>query len=76
MTVSATESVHRTVDRNGNAVFTVKLEEPVFFDTDEVRETAEGLLEQFLGRPIEAGPIQPIRDWSGRVVAYAIWKEK
>jgi len=76
MRVSAIESMQRTVDRNGNAIFTVKLEEPCFFDTDNTRKKAAATLEQSLGKPVNASNFQPIRDWTGRLIAYAIWKER
>jgi hypothetical protein len=76
MKVSATESVHKTVDNNGNTVFTVKLDTPHFLDTVEVREATREMLQQSLGKPVGNGRVQPIRNWTGRVIAYAIWKEK
>jgi hypothetical protein len=66
----------RNVDRNGVAIFTVALPEPCFFDTDNTREKARVLLEQQLGGPVVTSRIQPIRNWTGRLIAYAIWKEK
>jgi 2-phosphoglycerate kinase len=76
MKVSATESVHKTVDKSGNTIFTVKLDAPSFLDTDEVREVTRKLLEDSLEKPVNVSRWQPIRDWTGRVIAYAIWKEK
>jgi hypothetical protein len=76
MKVSATESVQKTVDNTGTTIFTVKLDSPRFLDTDELREATIGMLEQSLGKPVRALRFQPIRDWTGRVVAYAIWKER
>ena len=76
MRVSATESVHTTVDKTGNTIFTVKLDEPHFFDTDEVRDMAVKTLQQNLGKPARPVRMQPIRNWTGRVIAYAIWKER
>jgi len=77
MKVSATETLTRTVDRNGVAIFTVALPEPCFFDTENTREKARLLLEQNLGNPVgKQSHIQPIRNWTGRLIAYAIWKER
>ena len=78
MKVSATETTTRLVDKNGVTIFTVKLDEPCFFDTDNTREKARAALEQTLGSPVGKGSrIQPIREtWTGRLIAYAIWKEK
>ena len=38
-------------------------------------ETVE-MLQASMGKPVRASRIQPIRNWTGRVIAYAIWKEK
>lgn len=76
MKVSATETIHKTVDRNGTLIFTVKLDEPCFFDTDNTRKKAEAIIERDLGAPVTVSRIQPIRDRAGRLIAYAIWKEK
>jgi hypothetical protein len=77
MKVSATEPVRRTVDtKNGNTIFTARLAEPRFFDTDDTRSIAVGMVEQSLGKPVRASNVRPIRDWTGRVIAYAVWKEK
>ena len=77
MKVSATESVRRTVDnRNGNTIFTARLAEPRFFNTEDAQRIAVGMVEQSLGKPVRASRFQPIRDWTGRIIAYAVWKEK
>jgi hypothetical protein len=77
MQVSATESTTKVVDKNGVVIFTVKLPEPCIFDTDNTREKARALLEESLGKPVGDGShMQPIRNWTGRLIAYAIWKEK
>ena len=66
----------RTTNKDGNTIFTVKLDAPRFLDTDETRKTAEGMLQSLLGEPVHRTKIQPIRDWAGRLIGYAIWKEK
>ena len=76
MKVSATETVRKTVDRNGTAIFTVKLDEPCVFDTENTRAKAVSKLGAALDEPVTQSRIQPIRDWTGRLIAYAIWKEK
>ena len=80
MRAPATESVHKDVDKSGNTIFTVKLDAPRFFDSAEVRKSAVDMLQQNLekpARPLHMQPhMQPIRDWTGRVIAYAIWKER
>lgn len=76
MKVSPTESIHKTEDRNGNTIFTAKLDTPAFFDTDQTRETAVQMLQGSLGKSVRPRRIQPIRDWTGRLIAYAIWKER
>ena len=77
MKVSATEKIRRTVDRNGNIILTAKLEEPCFFDTANTRDKAVAMVEHSLGERVKPGSrIQPIRNWTGRLIAYAIWKER
>jgi hypothetical protein len=77
MQVSATETTSKFVDKNGVAIFTVKLDEPCFFDTVNTRKKARAALEQTLGKPVGEDPhMQPIRNWTGRLIAYAIWKER
>lgn len=76
MKISPTESVSWTEDRNKNTIFTAKLQTPRFFDTDETRRAAVEMLQKSLGKPVRVTRIQPVRDWTGHVIAYAIWKEK
>src|SRR5262245_53074820 len=76
MKISSTETFKKTVDKNGNAIFTIRLEEPCVFDTDNTRAKTVELLEHHLGKPVSHTRIQPLRDWTGRLIAYAIWKEK
>jgi len=76
MKISATETFKRTVDKNGTAIFTVRLEEPCVFDTDNTRAKTVARLEHILGKPVTQTRVQPLRDWTGRLIAYAIWKEK
>ena len=66
----------RTTNKDGNTIFTVKLDAPRFLDSNETRKTAEKMLEHSLGIPVNRTKIQPIRDWTGRLIGYAIWKEK
>ena len=75
MKVSGSEKVHKTMDR-GDTVFTVRLDAPVFIDTQEARNLAVGTIQEHLGHPTADPRIQPIRDRTGRLIAYAIWKEK
>ena len=75
MKVSGSEKVHKTMDR-GDTVFTVRLDSPLFIDTEEARHLAVGKV-QDLGHPVSDDPrIQPIRDRTGRLIAYAIWEER
>jgi|SRR4030095_8939054 hypothetical protein len=78
MKVSATEFVHKTVDKNGNTIFTVKLDTPRFLDTYELREATTGTLVANLGTQVHTNlkNMQPIRDWTGRVIGYAIWRNR
>jgi hypothetical protein len=61
---------------NGNTIYTVRLETPVFVDSDETRNMAKGMLQTYLKSPIEPPRTQPIRNWTGRVIGYALWQEK
>jgi hypothetical protein len=70
------ERVHRTEDKNGNTIYTVKLEMPVFFDGSEPRSSATKLLEKVLAEPVKPSKHQPIYDWTDRLIAYAIWIER
>lgn len=77
MKVSATEKIRRTVDRNGSMIFTARLEEPCLLDTAKTRDKAVAMVEHSLGERVKPGSrIQPIRNWTGRLIAYAIWKER
>ena len=76
MRVSATEFIHTTYDKNRSTVSIVKLDTPRFFDSDKTQQAAVETLQVFMKKPVRASRIQPIRDWTGRVIAYAIWKEK
>lgn len=76
MKLSSSESVTTTVDRNGNTVFTVRLASPVFIDNERALSLAIGTLQQHLGHPVYVSRRQPIRDRRGRLIAYAIWKER
>ena len=69
-------TVRSTPDRYGNPIFTVKLETPRLLDTGETRNMAVGVLEKSLRISVQYTRIQPIRDWTGRLIGYAIWKEK
>jgi len=67
-------SVRKTSDQNG-MIYTVRME-PVFFDSDATRQDATRMLEHSLSVPVRPSRIQPIRDWTGRLIGYAIWKEE
>lgn len=75
MKVPSSGSLKKT-EKDGNTIYTSKLETPVFLDRTETRRLAEEMLERSLGYPVKPLRIQPIRDWTGRVIGYAIWKEK
>jgi|SRR5436190_14588762 len=76
MKVPAGDSLRATPDRSGNTIYTVRLETPLFLDTDESQKMATDMLERSLGIPVHRTRIQAIRDWTGRLIGYAIWKEK
>jgi hypothetical protein len=67
----------RTTQKDGNTIVTSKLDTPRFLDTDSTRNATVGRLEHSLGVSLDQESMQPIRDWTGRVIGYAIWmKEK
>jgi len=76
MKVSDGESVRTNSDRSGNTIYTVKLDQPLFVDRNETRELAVSTLRGKVGSAVHPGRIQPIRDWTGRLIAYAIWNER
>jgi hypothetical protein len=77
MRVLYNEPVRTTIDKNGNTILTVKLEKPVFFDGEGARRAATTAAERFLGRPMDNAPrMHPIHDWTGHLVAYAVWVER
>jgi hypothetical protein len=76
MKVAAPGTLRTTPDRSGNTIYTVRLEKPSFLDTQETQNLATGMLERSLGIPVRPTRTQPIRDWTGRLIGYAIWKEK
>jgi hypothetical protein len=61
---------------NGVTIYTIRLASPLFIDSDDTRKMARGMLQQFLNKPVEDPKTQPIRDWTGRVIGYAMWPEK
>ena len=66
----------RTTEKDGNTIFTSKLDTPRFLDTDATRNVAVGRLQHSLGVSVHPLKMQPIRDWTGRVIGYAIWKKE
>ena len=76
MRVSENGSIRTTNDKNGNIIFTAKLVTPRFLDSDETRAEAVEIIQASVGKPVWPRDFKPIRDWTGRVVAYAVWKEK
>jgi hypothetical protein len=68
----------RITRKDGNTIFTSKLSAPRLIDSNETRKVAKETLERSLGISIDPeSRTQPIRDWTGRVIGYAIWnKEK
>jgi hypothetical protein len=71
-----TNGIVRTTEKDGNTIFTSKLDTPHFLDTDATRKVAVGMLEHSLGVALHEPRMQPIRDWTGRVIGYAIWKKE
>jgi hypothetical protein len=63
-------------DKSGNQILTVKLNAPVFINSEAARMEALKALEETLGSPIKASKMQPIYDWADQIVAYAVWLER
>jgi len=76
MKVAEVGALRATPDRSGNTIYTVRLEKPTFLDTDETQKIATDILERSLGIPVHWTRIQAIRDWTGRLIGYAIWNER
>ena len=66
----------RTTEKDGNTIYTSKLDTPRFLDTEVTRSLAVGILKNSLGILVHRPKMQPIRDWTGRVIGYAIWKKE
>jgi hypothetical protein len=66
----------RTTEKDGNTIFTSKLDTPHFLDTAETRRLTQGALEHDLGIRLHEPKMVPIRDWTGRVIGYAVWKKE
>jgi hypothetical protein len=73
MKVSASERVTTHQDR-GNTIFTVRLNSPVFIDNEKERSLALATVQQHLGHPVLPSDYKPIRDKTGRLIAYAIFE--
>jgi hypothetical protein len=76
MKMPSSGNFRASLDNVGTTVYTVRLETPRFVDTGEMRKVATVMLERSLGIPVSAAKHQPIRDWTGRLIGYAIWKEE
>jgi hypothetical protein len=70
------EPVHQTRDDNGNTVYTVKVETPVFSAANVTEQAAVERLKQSLGAPFTISSMQPVYDSKGALVSYAIWIER
>jgi hypothetical protein len=76
MRIPGSDSVRESHDDNGNPVFTVKLDTPVFSSDAVNKQAAMKLLEQKLGNEVRVSRMQPLYDTTGVLVAYSIWIEK
>jgi hypothetical protein len=76
MKVPAAGDLRATPDRSGITIYTVRIDTKRFLDSEDARKVATGMLERSLGISVRPTRYQPIRDWSGRLIGYAIWKEK
>jgi hypothetical protein len=76
MKIPAAGGFRTTLDSRGSTIYTVRLDTTRFLDTDDAKQVATGVLERSLGIPVHPTKHQAIRDWTGRLIGYAIWKEK
>jgi hypothetical protein len=75
MKLPSAGNLRSTPDRSGT-IFTVRLDNPRFVDSKDTQAVATRILEKSLGTSVRPTRHQSIRDWTGRVIGYAIWKEK
>jgi len=73
MRVSKTEPVRRTKDNNGNTVYTVQVNTPVFTPAKAVEKAAIDKLHEVVREKFEISRTVPVYDTRGVLVAYSIW---
>ena len=73
MKIDKNEPVRRTVDDNGNTVYTVQINMPAFTPTSEAEKAAKERLHEAVHDKFEVSRSVPIYDSKGAVIAYSIW---
>ena len=73
MRVSPDQSVRRTRDDNGNTVFTVKVDTPVFTPVSASEKLAVERLREVIHAKFAVSRMEPVYDTTGVLVAYSIW---
>jgi len=73
MRVSNTEPVRRTKDNNGNTVYTVQVNTPVFTPAKAVEKAAIDRLHEVVHEKFEISRTVPVYNTRGALGAYSIW---
>ena len=73
MRIDKNEPIRRTADDNGNVVYTVQLDAPVFTHTNEAEKAAIDRLHEVVRDKFEVARTVPISDSKGAIIAYSIW---
>ena len=76
MRVRRDQPVRQSRDDNGNTVFTVQIETPVFSAHSVTEAAAVSRLQQSLGGPFTVSKMIPVYSGMGGLIAYAIWIER
>jgi hypothetical protein len=76
MRVDSPEPVRKTVDDNGNTVFTVKLDARTFGSEDAARAIALARLRESTGERVKVSKMIPVHDTMGALVAFSVWTER
>jgi hypothetical protein len=73
MRIEQNEPIRRTTDDNGNAVYTVQVDAPIFASASTMEKTAVDRLRDFVHEKFEVTHTVPIYDSKGTVIAFSFW---
>ncbi len=76
MRVSPDETVRKTSDKDGNTVFTVKVDTTAFSATEITQKAAVDRLNKTVSAPMKVSRMLPIYDTMGALIAYSLWVEE